>query len=67
MTTPIKLSDPTKARRNGILSCDECGREISVLAHQDPELGDGWPLHRCPATNGEPRAFDRFDVVIPLR
>ena len=51
-----------KQRRVRLLSCTECGREVPVMAHEDPQAGDGWPMHRCPAVR-QVRPFNRSDVL----
>ena len=34
-------------RRLYRLSCSRCPRSIDISVYPDPEVGDGWPKHRC--------------------
>ena len=34
-------------RKNLMLVCSKCSKRVPVQAHEDPNEGDGWPLHRC--------------------
>ena len=27
--------------------CSKCSKRVPVQAFEDPNVGDGWPLHRC--------------------
>ena len=62
-TKPLPKNDdaPIKVtRRNMILSCTQCSREVSVFAFEDKNHSEGWPLHRC---GHDIRPFDKCEVL----
>lgn len=61
---PTTKKEPPKlvngVRRSMELSCTLCKRTISVMAFEDSEQADGWPLHRC---GREVRPFNKSTVL----
>ena len=55
-----KIDLPKLTRRSMALSCTQCKRSITVMAFEDSEAADGWPLHRC---GREIRPFDTCEVL----
>ena len=54
--------DQWDKRRTRKLSCSVCKRWIVVSAFPLPEMGEGWPQHRC---GHEVRPFDHAEVEAP--
>lgn len=46
----------TAARVPLRLSCG-CGCAVSTIVAPSPDVGEGWPLHRCRLASGEHRPF----------
>ena len=55
----------TSAKSKAWLVCACCDRSIPYAGNSDPEHGDGWPLHRCPAQRNRAMPFTRYTTTDP--
>ena len=38
---------PRPRRKNLLLVCSKCSKKVPAQVYEDPDEGEGWPLHRC--------------------